>query len=212
MYGLHRFRRVALCAVCAAGIALLGGSAARSASTSHLTLLYVNEDSFRNYDFLSQTVSASNVDWPVTLLFYNNANVNKAKIFAWTGSTMYGRMNDGTGYVWDSDKGSKDSLCPIVGDAHHYRVYAPPTTDRLYNVTWGYWVFATSHIDHNECGFGSYSGYPDRTEDYVATQFANAGYQVERNWASFSNPEPYRVEGGDHIWSNDGYATRIRIP
>ncbi len=206
-----RFRPLAICILCASIVALASGSVVRSASTSHLTLLYVNEDSFRNYDFLSETVSSSNVDWPVTLLFWNNANVNKVKIFTWSGSTMYGRMNNGSGYLWDSDKGSKDVLCPIIGDAHHYRVYAPPSTDRMYNVSWGYWVFATSHIDHNECGFGSYSGYSDKTENYVATQFANAGYPVARNWASFYNYEPYRVQGS-HVWSNDGYATAIRLP
>lgn len=208
----RRLRLVLICSIAAAGIALGAGSAAQSASTSKLTLISINEDSFRNYDFSSQTVSASNVDWPVTLLFWNNASVNKAKIWSWTGSTMYGRMNDGAGYVWDSDKGTKDSPCPIYGDAHHYRVYAPPTTDRLYNTRWGYYVLATSHIDHNECGFGSYSGYSDRTEDIVANHFQNMGYAVVHNFASFSNYEPYRVESGDHVWSNDGYASSVRLP
>ena len=32
-----------------------------------------------NYDFTSQTVSSSGVDWAASMLFYNNASINKVK-------------------------------------------------------------------------------------------------------------------------------------
>jgi len=55
---------------------------ALTATTSKLTLLGVYEDWFYNFDFSSQQVSNANVDWPVTILFWGNADDLKvAKIW-----------------------------------------------------------------------------------------------------------------------------------
>jgi hypothetical protein len=167
------------------------------------------EDSFRNYDFNNPTTaSPNNVDWPVTLLFFNNANVAKVKWYGFSSpSEQFGRFDNGSGFVWDGDAGSKDVLCSASSD-HHYRVYG-----RLYNTDWGYYVFATSHMDYNECNlfYSNWFGNPDATENDVASMAQRAGYSVQRDWRSFQNYEPYRVEG-DHYWSNDGLATAINVP
>ena len=196
-------------------VTLAGTQAAGAASTSKLTILTIREDAFRNYDFLSQTVSSTNVDWPVNFLFWNNAEIDKVKDamrFSFPGSTMYARLNDGSGYVWDQDGGRKTYLCPIIGDAHHFRVYADGD-DRLYNLGWGYYILGTSHIDHNECGLGRWFGKTETAEAYIAGRARTAfgSGNVVEDWSSFANSEPYREEG-NHIWQNNGLATSVRVP
>jgi hypothetical protein len=209
-------RRVTLWLASAAALLTLAGTpSAGAGSTSHLTILYIREDAFRNYDFLSQTVSSTNVDWPVNFLFYNNAEVDKVKDamrFSFAGSRMNGRINDGSGFVWDQDGGRKNYLCPIIGDAYHYRLYADGD-DRLYNAAWGYYVIGTSHIDHNECGFGAWFGKSETAEGYIASRARSAfgSSNVAEDWSSFANSEPYREEG-NHIWQNNGLATAVRVP
>jgi len=199
--------------------ALLVPMSASGGSTSNLTLLYIQEDSFRNYDFDSQYVLSTNVDWPVTLVFWNNANINKVKNsldsagFQWGGDSENGRLNDGYGYVWDTDGGRKNVLCPFLSTDSHYRIYAP-SYDYLYNVSWGFYVIGTTHRDHNECGpLDTWYGKSDEAENEVA--FASAAVwgsgAVASDWAYFYNYEPYRAEGS-HIWLNDGYATAVRVP
>jgi hypothetical protein len=116
-------------------------------------------DWFWNYDFSTQdltpgsTASRCKVDNPITLLFINNADVNKAKAAvgwapgcAWDGNPLCdlhhaatpanlrlrdGVPDDGTGRpgsaynaTWDSDRGSQTGA-PCIGTKYHYRVYAP---------------------------------------------------------------------------------------
>jgi hypothetical protein len=207
---------LALTLVIAVLLALAGSQAAGEAATaSRLALLSIEEDSFRNYDFLSRSVSASNVDWPINLLFWNNAEVDKVKNglpYAYVGSTMYARLNDGTGYVWDADGGRKSSPCPILGQATHYRLYADGD-DRLYNLTWGYYALASSHFDTRECGPGKWFGRSEDAEAKIAAA-ARARWgasRVAEDSISFENAEPYREEG-NHIWLNDGLGTTVSVP
>ena len=196
--------------ICAGiGSSLLTGTSAQSASTGNLNMITRLEDSFRNYDFLPNPtlVRADRVDWAVTLLFFNNANVAKVKIFLFSGSTMYCRYDNGPGFQLDGDDGSKSVACPATGYAYHYRVYG-----RLYNTDWGYYVFSTTHADHDECNpfYNSFGSMEDETENYVAGVFRNRGYKIQPNFRSFSNYEAPRTEG-DHRWNNDGYATAVNI-
>lgn len=49
------------------------------------------------YDFYSEIASSSNVDWPVTMVFYGHAEVDRVKMiyFGWANAhTMYARMSD----------------------------------------------------------------------------------------------------------------------
>ena len=190
---------------------------AHTATTSHLAIVHVNSDRFYNYDFTADSAVANKVDWPVTLFFWNNANVAKVKLWTPYGSPEHAYYNDSnTGWHWDNDDGSKSSECVAPSTTpltvYHYRVYG-----RLYDLNFGYYVFATSHIDYNECfswvpySPSPWTGESERAEKHIANIFQNHGKTVVYDALSFGNPEPYRDENG-HRWSNDGLATAINIP
>ncbi|AJB42115.1 hypothetical protein TCARB_1067 [Thermofilum adornatum 1505] len=190
--------------------------ASRGATTSNLTLLMVAEDSFYNYDFTSKTVSSSNVDWPVCLVFYGNADVNKVKNIYWgvtiLANTMYAYLDDGQGFVWDEDRGTKGVVWSNCTNSYvwlHMRVYAPNPPDYLYNIYYGKYVIATAHYD--QFPLESWSGYTECAEKHLADIAKSKGYTVYQDLFYFYNYEPYRIEG-NHIWLNNGYATYIYVP
>ncbi|WP_288008172.1 hypothetical protein [Thermofilum sp.] len=190
--------------------------ASRGATTSNLTLLMVAEDSFYNYDFTSKTVSSSNVDWPVCLVFYGNADVNKVKNIYWgvtiLANTMYAYLDDGQGFVWDEDRGTKGVVWSNCLNSYvwlHMRVYALNPPDYLYNIYYGKYVIATAHYD--QFPLESWSGYTECAEKHLADIAKSKGYTVYQDLFYFYNYEPYRIEG-NHIWLNNGYATYIYVP
>jgi hypothetical protein len=192
-------------------------SNAATAAPGRLGVVHIGDDSFRNYDFKSKRVARNNVDWAVDFVFYNNAEIDRVKnamdgFLPHTGSTMYGRLNDGAASVWDEDKGLKDKKCPIKGDAHHIRYYAPPERDRMYNRKWGYYIIGTAHIDHNECGLGRWYGRSEQAEATIELMARDVfgPSKVKRNHRYFFNYEPFRREG-NHIWLNDGWATFVKV-
>lgn len=180
-------------------------------TTSNLAILGIREDYFYNYDFCSSTVSDTNVDWPVTMLFYNNAEVDKVKNIYWgvgPWSTCNARLNDGSGWVWDVDRGTKSTGL----HACHMRVYAD-ADDRMYNVDWGYYVLGTSHYDYFEWTPWGWSGYSESAEAELCQVARDKGYTVFEDWAYFYNYEGYREEGGGkHRWSNNGWASAVNVP
>jgi len=212
----HAKKTILSLSVVLVAVAFLAGTARAHTATS-LAIISVNADQIRNYDFLSQTVSASNVDWAVDLVFSNNATINTVKnglngtygAGASCASGMYGRLNDTGTWVWDTDQGRKTICCPISADSYHYRIYAD-SDDQMYNTTWGYYVFGTTHIDHNECGANPWSGQSESAEVYLRNH-APSGWTVSANNYWWGNYEPLRVDGSDY-WSNDGYATKVRVP
>ena len=201
---------------------LVASASAHRASYGNLRTIYKGDDRFRNYDFLcgndSKCVAYNNVDWAIDFLFTNNAEIDKVKRgigYCCVGSPMYGRLHGGpeTGtFVFDSDRGVKDSWCPI-GDGYHLRLYAD-ADDRLYNTSWGYWVFGSAHIDHAECGGdATWSGMNEAAENIFSGRAANAwgSYRVFKNHYWLANSEPLRFDRGDYWWNN-GYATRVIVP
>lgn len=224
MCGFSRFPLFTVIALAAIAIGvfaglLLGNSLpppARAASTSHLTTLYIQEDRFRNYDFNSKTDSSSNVDWALSMLFYNDAEVDKVKDilsppYNFSGGSKYARLDEGSGWLWDKDGGRKDIYCPSYQtEARHMRIYAD-SNDRLYNVSWGYYVLASTHKDWQECWFGSEFGWSEETEDIFADFLDEEGYTVFEDWNYWYNYEGSRWEG-NHYWSNNGYATAVYVP
>ncbi|UNQ73808.1 hypothetical protein [Infirmifilum sp. NZ] len=197
-------------------VTLAIATATWEATTSNLTVLAIAEDMFYNYDFASQSVSSSNVDWPVCLVFYGNADVNKVKGIYW-GATilanpMYAYLNDGAGWVWDPDRGTKGVVYSSYLGGYvylHMRVYAPNPPDYMSNTYWGRYVVATAHYD--QFPLESWSGYTEYAERHLASIASAKGYATFVDWAYFYNPEPYRAEGS-HIWLNDGYATAVYVP
>jgi hypothetical protein len=176
-----------------------------------------------NWDSDGQTLDASQVDWPVTLLFSNNANVNKVKDGPLSGkydqgASCAGPMNmrvgpNFAGMVWDTDSGKKTTCCPITGSDIHFRVYADhdDSPDRLYNVTLGYYIAATSHHDIRECGSGTQFGYSETAEQEIATDSANiAGWAVYSNYWGMDNGLVSSWIGNRYYESN-GYATEVMV-
>jgi hypothetical protein len=194
---------------------LFGFQGAGAASTSKLDIVDIGSDSVWNYDFTTKSVSSSNVDWPVTLIFRNNAEVDKVKNYfndTWAcAGDKYGRYFDnGDTFAWDADAGAK-SRCTLLGDVYHMRVYADGD-DRLYNTEFGYWVYGTTHIDHNEQLSGEWFGESEKSEEWWRDWAANErGWTICSDCQNMKNSEAYRAEG-NHRWRNSGYATRVRVP
>lgn len=143
-----------------------------AATTSNLAILGVYEDRFANYDLDSKEYSPNNVDWPVTMVFWKNADVNKVKsiffgqtILAWS---KYGRLNDSDGWIWDEDRGTKGGPYNVnINGTNftvylHMRVYAPNPPDYMNNSGWGRYVLATTHYD--EYPWEGWSGYSELAE------------------------------------------------
>ncbi len=114
-----------------------------------LTDVGAGGDYFRDWDFIDQSSrTKANVDWPVTIIFMGNAEVDKVKNgpladFPVTGSTKWSRLEDRGSWVWDSDPGRKEHGCASYQNGftfHHTRVYADPNDDRMnpdYSISWG---------------------------------------------------------------------------
>ncbi len=197
----------------------LGAGHTLGATAQNLHIVSASGDQFWNYDFLSTQCCPppNNVDWAFDLIFWNNATINKVKNGlenpydqgGLCASGMNARLNDGTGWVWDSDSGKKTTCCPVTGSAYHFRVYAD-SDDRLYSTLFGYYVLGSTHIDHAECGSGSWFGYSEDAEAYLR-QHVPSGWTVNANSYNLENNEPLRAEG-NHIWQNNGYASKIRVP
>lgn len=209
----------ALVLVAAAGATTIAGEDANGASTSRLSRLAFFGDQFWNYDFTTNLVRSHKVDWPIGLVFYGNATINKVKNFLHnpydqTGSGMYGRINDGSRWRWDTDNGRKTTLCPGApfqpASAKHYRVYAD-ADDRLFNTSWGFYVIGSTHYDVNECGFGASFGWSETAEGWLTHYWRANGGWAQDDWRWFGNPEPVRTQG-NHIWQNDGRASRLYVP
>lgn len=190
---------------------------ADAASTSNLTTISSDGDSFYNYDFDSTSVSSSNVDWPITMIHYDDAEVDAVKDIYFGSATnafsKYARVNDG-GWTWDSDKGTKTGqvYSEDIDDYVyvHQRIYAPNPPDYMSNSPWGNYVISSTHYD--DYPFESWSGYSEYAEDFFALT-AGGSYTVYEDLSSLSNAESYREEdSGSHIWLNNGYVTFVEVP
>lgn len=193
---------------------------ANAATASSFSLLGIQEDSWYNYDFLNQYVAFNNVDWPLTMLFYNNANLNKVRNIYWgwpqisQSMSFYVRDTYQDGYIWRADPGTKRNepgFCSFV----HMRIYGSPTVipyDAIYNTSWGYYILGTSHYDQNECSppYAQF-GWSEEAEYQMALHAANAGYSTCYSCIWFYNPEAPRWEG-NHFWNNGGAATHVNVP
>jgi hypothetical protein len=202
--------------VLAAGGAVAKPSAAATATSGNLRLLYFAGDAIRNYDFTDQIVASNKVDWAVSLLFYNNAEINKVKNalggqgFTITGSSENGRLSDdgGATFVWDTDGGRKRGDCTAYT---HFRIYAD-ADDRMYTPSMGYYLFGSTHQDWYECYFDARFGYSETAEQQVNSAAVSAfGVANRYDYANFYNYEAYREES-NHIWDDDGWASYVFVP
>jgi len=226
--------RLALAAIVATALsaaAALGVSQradAVTAWTSAYTVMYINEDGFRNWDFHCNgtgCIDRTNVDWPMVLLFYNNAEINKVKDNileprydqgGTCASAQYARMSDGHGFNWDGDQGKKTTCCPGAGwpvpdTADHIRFYSAgyASRDRRYNTAWGYWIIASAHQDLREpqcVNSGAWFGYTETAEanvfNYWTNNLGRPAWRNQQNWHNAQNNDQ-----GNHSVRSNGYAS-----
>jgi hypothetical protein len=203
-----------------ASIAIASNSAQAWSVPNLQALTFGYGDTINNYDFLSEVAASNNVDWPVDILWWNNATVDyvKGSLNPWFMSEggpehffLSDGANDGYQFRWDDDKGRKTGSNVCFGDTYHYRVYAPqPLGDHFYNPNFGYYVFGTTHRDHNE-SCNDYYNDSEVVEQYIwQIQHGGIYWSSLYDYAWFYN----RVSGNaaNHYWDSDGYATYIAMP
>ena len=209
------------------GLINLKASIAGPALSTNYYTLCIDQDCFKNWDSNTDTVfGPSTADWPVTIIYYGNAEVDKIKSaydFDLTGHghSMYMLMTD-DGITWfiDSDRGMKAvfTISPPLNICNytiekmyvHARLYANPSTDYNYHPGLGQYVIATSHLD--EWPWESWSGFASAAEDIVvdwASVWLN--WQVYANYAYGYNADTCRIVG-DHINNNDGWISYVYVP
>jgi hypothetical protein len=210
------------CLITLAGI-FSARTAEASTAANGITVMAMGNDLWYNYDFNSESHRSTNVDWAISVLFINNATIDKAKskVDDWTNAFEYSSSTRKWSYTsnyyerdwgWDADRGKKNPICPVHEDSHHFRAYSNNNGgyERMYNTTLGFYVIASTHRDWDECGGSVRHGYSEYTESVLLNRVRDNTYVEWDKWG-LSNNENYRVEG-NHIWSNDGWASTVRIP
>lgn len=208
------------------GVALVAGApdpASAHCSGGALDIRSPGNDKFYNFDFTSQNVDGCNVDWPINFVFTNDATVDRVKDrmaeegYDDEGGGMWGRLNNGnpSNWEWNWDLGKKnysETDC-FLGEVEHYRAYAADN-NRMYNMNWGFYVVASSHIDHLECTLSHWSGMSETAESRIAEDARNASGlgSVNEDDIFMDNPMPFEVASDGHRKENGGFATRVRVP
>jgi len=218
-------------AALAAGLHADSNSAeAHTAPSPGFKIITVLEDGWYNWDFRSQSQSSSNVDWPVTIVYYINANINKVKDKLKTienigscGSPINARLSEGGSWQWDQDSGLKDDCGTGSDVTEHLRVYADGD-DRLYNQFLSYYILGTTHEDdcheHGVWPFLSchhhwvgYSEVANNHWDSYSDQVA--GWDVYPDESNLDNAASFadlHGSGEDHYVFNNGLATLVVVP
>jgi hypothetical protein len=201
---------------------LLSAAAPASASTTtNLQLVTYGQNSFYNYDFDSQSAVATNVDWPVDMIFYGNASISKVynKIgWIWGGSNEYMLLNTGSGATWVSAGGRKNTFCTDT----HYRLYAPASTGYFTDPVLGHYVIATMHLDKNECGSSPTYGWNETAEQNVANRAAQVWGASAVQQDATTLPDGTSTLTllnnvnetgwqGNHYFYNDGLPTLVKV-
>lgn len=179
----------------------------------------LDSDGFWNYDFTSQSVSSSKVDFPITMVFVSSADKFKVRGVYWGEATVHSAMNGrlkddpSQGYVWNSDKGTRSNNTPYPNGTH-MRMYAA-NDSHMYNQTLGKYLIGSTHYDRLVGAWREY-GWSETCEADMAQTARDKGCGVvEDAWCCY-NDEPYRVQRNwgtleMHIWENNGYATAVFV-
>ena len=214
------FSRIGVFLVLAVLLLLTTAGVAGAWTAANLQPVLCAEDQFYNYDFTAKTVSATGVDWPVTIVFCGNASVSKIKSAfktrGWSNpfvNTMYGYENDGSGFVFAADGGVKTfatkspphaslraggqavqqhlGLLRHRHDAHDYAELASPPTQ---------W-FGMSEDAATAATQTAIKAWGSKSVTLNSIPVGNAQYG-----------EVTGANGERHIWQCDGMATLIRVP
>lgn len=200
---------------------------------------------FYNFDFATQEkdqnrVDWNRVDWPIDTIWAGSSSIDLVKSymnseFGWGshGSAMAASMDGASspetapGWAWDTDKGQKENLCTVHYKTPHTRLYAPPDTDQLYSLDYGFYVLGTTHFDWGECVgapanylFGVHyggAGYSETVENLIVQEVE--AHPTLQNGEMFASAKPNSVPlgnaehftHGDRIAESNGRATMINL-
>lgn len=195
-------------------------------------------DVFLNYDSHSNTHATrrTQVDWPVSIIFYNNSEVDKVKesldekydrfgfgkYLRYSDITYYDQRTRNTKRIYDtdSDGGVKDTRCPGLyrqpKSNAHLRIYGSraPVAERragsMYDYRWGYYNLGTTHRDFVDCFGSTKFGDPEGAEAEFVRYLRARGFYVSSTVYGLYNSEPYAIKG-DSYRGNDGYAAAVSI-
>ncbi len=216
-------------ALVASGVVLQGAPAnglPNWEASNYAVVALAGNDQFTNYDHnttnLGNDGGWNNVDWPVTMFFYNNAHVQQIKSAMlargqpWNqnAGTMHLLQKDDAYLAWDNDNGVKSNGTGCETAAYHLRVYARYPQDRNWNPVDGYYVLGTTHKDfHDGCSsLLREFGWSELAENAFAGFMGEHGRPYQDDAIVFSNFEANGdefAEGERHYWMNDGNATAV---
>jgi len=170
------------------------------------------------YDFRGAAVNSQYVDWPISTIFYGNANINKVKnrlgvaFPVANGGRVYQFFEQPSASGFDSDRGIKDKAALCFGTDFHTRIYAPSATDYVYTTKFGYMVIGSTHKDHNDGCHGSYYDQNEQTEYRVWATILNArgAASVVAGNAYFLGNQNHSHQD-NHLFNNNGYASMFKM-
>jgi hypothetical protein len=226
-------RRIARCALglllAVSAIGASAGAAVAWTPTSPVQFIQLSSssDRFLNYDG-DKSFGFGNRDWPVTMIFYQDASIGKVegfyrgRGFSNHGGKKYEYYELHSNYAkvrYDRDKGVKTPC--VDGLDRHIRTYGS-SQDRFYDLHYGYYVVGTTHFDNGDgggaCGVPyaqKYFGYSERVEHDLAV-IANGSHVVTEDAVDLKNYEALHSESStrDHLhwWESDGRATLVQFP
>lgn len=203
-------------APCGGGSVMTAPPDTPKAWVRNLRVISLGPDAFRNYDFTQPSLDAP-LGWPVTALFWNEANRENTNLYGFGGQDEYGQVNQGNGWEWITSDGSKTTP-GRCGTVTHIREYQSPMP--RFNPYYGYFVIGTTHLDHDEnlfiggsCPFGKkWSGNSQAAEMKVANRSEElwGPLAVKRDSIWFNNKESPHWQGSKFS-VNSGRATKIKV-
>ena len=185
---------------------------------ANLRWVEVGRERWLNYSFRNTDRRALDPDWPISLIFYGRADVERVKALFGGGriaTRKYAVFDDGTGPYWNADRGVKmrvrfEGPDGPDGDSLHVRVFAPPRGYFEGPEPWGRYVIATVHLDFNP-PFDNVCGCSEDAERLALEMAERRGYRVVPHGLDLANAETFRVRKG-HYRQSDGYAGLVHIP
>jgi hypothetical protein len=199
-------------------------------------------DRWWNYDFQPRGESRrhpatccayTQVDFPVTFLFTEDADIRRVQrglcpdslpvgSMCGGGDREWGRLTDGNGMIWRSSGGRKDPCGYPRYRNNHIRLYADPGNgrdpaphrdDALYNLNWSFYVYGTTHMDIHHCGGGTeWFGRSERAERNIRRKVAEfrPDWNIRGNRVPLYNQDACETSGKWRRCSN-GLATRVDV-
>jgi len=230
-------RRLWLTALVVGGMLMLAiPTPARAHDGQFIVGLGDNNHQISNWDY--RAADWVQEDWPVHVIFWNNAWVDKVKgtdgsheldndVFQALGGNKWLWWNRNFAQGWDADKGRKIDNCDPIGGApgwvQHYRVYGDPSDDRLWAPGWSFYVPMTTHYDFDDPSIAGICnnrqhGWDEQAADWVQWYYrehpSGPGWGDVNDWAHFHNAANgvEMIGGIAHTRTSDGLVSIVWTP